>query len=237
MTERRRPQRRAQSAIPTEIPDHEGLTPPPISIEDIDRLSDDTTPPPLKSQLRMLASGLEQVWSARNDAEQLNRIAIQQDHINRDLSEVSALLREFLMPAVKAAQGRIDLLIQHHEANKVRVELFYDREWPAAVKSLEGMTERLGRVERNLERYEIDMKGMGERFNTAHGALAQRIDTIASENTALALRVVSLETSSRDKSVASTAIAKRDKWWFAGISALVGFVAGIAPRVVEFFTK
>lgn len=237
MTDRRRPQRRAQSAIPTEIPDHEGLTPPPISIEDIDQLGDDTTPPPLKSQLRMLASGLEQVWSARHDAGRLDRIETQQGHIGKDLSEVSALLREFLMPAMKASMARIDLLLQHHEANRVRVELFYDREWPAAVKSIEGMTERLGRVERNLERYEIDMKGMGERFNTAHGALAQRMDTLSSENTALALRVVSLETANRDKSIATTAIAKRDKWWTAGISAVVGFVAGIAPRVVEFFTK
>ena len=90
-------------------------------------------------------------------------------------------LREFVMPALKASQGRIDLLLQHHEANKVRVEMFYEREWPAAVKSLDGMTERLGRVERSLERNESDMRGMGERFNAAHSALGDKVDLIAAD--------------------------------------------------------
>lgn len=229
---------RPGSAVPSrEIPDEEALTPPPISVEDVDQLGDDTTPPPLKNQLKMLASGLEQVWSSRNDAERLGRIEHQQHTINKDLSEISALLREFVMPALKASQGRIDLLLQHHEANKVRVEMFYEREWPAAVKSLDGMTERLGRVERSLERNESDMRGMGERFNAAHSALGDKVDLIAADLATHTIRLNAIETTNRDRSVESTAVAKRDKLWFAGLAALAGFIAGNVRAIVEFFNR
>ena len=221
---------RRRVGVPVEI-DPE-LTPPPTSVDAIDKMND-SIPPPISEQLRRLASGLEQVWDARNDGARFDRIESHHGSVSKDLAEIGALLREFIMPAIKASQGRIDQLLQHHEANRIRVEMFYDREWPAAVKSLEGMTERLGRVERGLERSEMEMRGMGDRLNAAHGTLSDRVAAQSSEMQALAVRVVSLELVKRDEDVGAKAIAKRDRRITGFVGAVLGFLSGLAGTFLK----
>jgi hypothetical protein len=227
---RRRLRQQRRVGVPVEI-DPE-LTPPPTSVDAIDKMHD-SIPPPISEQLRRLAAGLEQVWDARNDGARFDRIETHQGHVAKDLAEIGALLREFIMPAIKASQQRIDQLLQHHEANRIRVEMFYDREWPAAVKSLEGMTERLGRVERGLERSEMEMRGMGDRLNAAHGTLSDRVAAQDATVQSLALRVVSLELVKRDEDVGAKAIAKRDRRITGTIGSILGFLSGLAASFLK----
>jgi hypothetical protein len=184
----------------------------------------------------MLAAGLGQVtdalgkvWDARKDGERLEKIDNKQDIANREISELVATVREFIMPAIKASQGRIDLLLQHHEANKLRVELFYDREWPAAVKALEGMTERLGRVERGQERQEHEMRGMSDRLNANQNALAARITAVEQFESRLAM----IERDKRDVDVTSSALARRTRTVTTVLSTLAGLVAGLAGSFIK----
>jgi hypothetical protein len=228
--------RRAATHRVPEYIDPEVTPPPqePPKPSDLDGF--DSIPPPIQDQLRMLAAGLGQVtdalgkvWDARKDGERLEKIDNKQDIANREISELVATVREFIMPAIKASQGRIDLLLQHHEANKLRVELFYDREWPAAVKALEGMTERLGRVERGQERQEHEMRGMSDRLNANQNALAARITAVEQFESRLAM----IERDKRDVDVTSSALARRTRTVTTVLSTLAGLVAGLAGSFIK----
>lgn len=217
MTDRRRPYRRAASAIPTEIPEHEGLTPPPISIEDIDQLSDDTTPPPLKNQLRMLASGLERVWGERTSAARLDRIDAKLGDLALAASRTDAVLGE-LRPQLDRWRAATDDLTQ---------------QLPKLIGMVEGLTHHVRSIDARMRDLELEVRSLGER------SAGQADDLVAAQDgqTALVKRVHDIEQSLRDKSIATVAIAKRDKWWFAGLAAVVGFAAANIRDLVQFLTK
>ncbi len=205
-------------------------TPTPVPIPDDATMTPEEQLAAVQDLANMSAVAISRLRAGRDTSgDRLDRIETKQDVASREISELSALIREFLMPAVKASQGRIDLLLQHHEANKVRVELFYDREWPAAVKALEGMTERLGRVERTQERQELEVRGMSERLNANHGTLAERVSQVER----LEARLAVLERGQRDRDVVSTAMTLRTKTILGFVVTVGGMLAGAVGSLLK----
>ncbi len=213
--------------VPEYVDPESDLTPPPIHVEELRGF--DTIPPPIQDQLRMLADGIEHVRARSRDSERLDRIETKQDIASQEIAELGALIREFLMPAVKASQSRIDILLSHHEASRVRVEMFYDREWPAAVKALEGMTERLQRVERQQERQADEMKGMSDRLNANHGALAGRVAQVETFES----RIAQLERDKRDAHVVGAALTLRSKALYGFAVTAIGALSGLLGSLVN----
>jgi hypothetical protein len=67
---------------------------------------------------------------------------------------MNALLREFMMPAVKNLQMRIDHIEQGVSFTKSRMEIFFDRDWPTITRAVESLTNNSGRIEKDVDRLE-----------------------------------------------------------------------------------
>lgn len=209
--------------------DSEEPTPAPVQVDFDSTMPLDEQVIALRGAVNEQARATARTWGMRDAGDRLDRLDNKQDIASNEISELSALIREFLMPAVKSSQARIDILLSHHETNRIRVEMFYDREWPAAVKALEGMTERLGRVERGQERQEHEMRGMSERLNANHGALSQRVTAVESYESRIAL----LERDKRDTDITTKALARRSRTITGFLSAVIGALAGLASTFLK----
>lgn len=101
---------------------------------------------------------------------------------------------------------------------------------PKLIGMVEGLTHHVRSIDARMRDLELEVRSLGERSaGQADDIVAEQV-----ERAELTRRLAAVELALRDKSVASTAIAKRDKWWIAGISALVGLAAGSLPTVISF---
>lgn len=186
-------------------------------------VDEETTPPPqeppigaslddLRATVAEIARGMERVWPARDNGDQLSRLDAKLDRLHVDAAETGALLREFLMPAIKATMGNVDLLLQHHEANKVRQAQFYDREWPAASKKIDDLGDRISRLERSVDR------GIEQ-----HEALSDRVDDVARRSHSASERLRAVETTS----AVTRALTTKQKVGLGGLAGAAGVIAGL----------
>lgn len=219
------------------------MTPPPKrpgSMSDADRAlggrrtpprgwpvvhDEETTPPPQEppssaslDELRATVADLArwvQPMAGMRDGDQLSRLDAKLDRLHVDAAETGALLREFLMPAIKATMGNVDLLLQHHEANKVRQAQFYDREWPAAAKKIDDLGDRISRLERAVDR-----------GTEQHEALADRVDDMARRSHSNSERLRAVETTS----AVTRALTTKQKVGLGGLAGAAGVIAGLVKE-------
>lgn len=141
----------------------EELTPPPMPLPpEVAAMEVDEQLKLLRASAQEQAHALARVWDSRdlND----NVVAIGQD-----VATLTALTREFMMPAVKSMQGRLDLLEQARHAEAGRQARFWEHEWPAAIKHLEAIAQHMGRIEKDVDRVERNLDGYIQRKD-AHDA-------------------------------------------------------------------
>lgn len=199
---------RPASAVPTAVdPDDEPSI--PISVAEIQQ--SDTMPPPLREQLARVVAVGEGLWPLRRQIERIE-------------SNVAAIARSVTVHDTLLGELKPQLDMWRAATDDLRQQL------PKLIGMVEGLTHHVRSIDARMRDLELEVRSLGER-SSGH------TDDIAAAQTghqALAIRVVALETAHRDRAVESTASAKRDKWWIAGITALVGFAAGSLPTVIKF---
>lgn len=210
MTRQRRHDR-AKSAIPSPVDPDDELS-IPITVAEIQ--SSDTMPPPLMEQLVRVVEIGEGLWPLRR---QIERIEANVASIAKSVTVHEVVLSE-LRPQLDRWRAATDELTQ---------------QLPKLIGMVEGLTHHVRSIDARMRDLELEVRSLGER------SAGQADDIVAAQDghKALVSRVHNIEQAMRDKSVATVAIAKRDKWWFAGLAAVVGFAASNISRVVEFFTK
>lgn len=140
---------RIDTSIPVEI-DPE-LTPPPgLPPEHLDQLSVEDQLTVLRSGAKEHAEAIGRVWDARN----LNENVV---GIGKDVAELGALMREFMMPAVKTLLGRVDSIERANSASAARQDRFWAHEWPSALKTLDTIGQHMGRMEKDVDRVERNL--------------------------------------------------------------------------------
>lgn len=206
--------RRTPSAYPVEV-DPE-TTPPPQAPPGATSLEE------LSSTVQELARGLERVWPARHEGDRIERMDAKLDRLHADVAELGALMREFIMPGLKATMGNVDLLLSHYEANKIRQALFFDREWPATVKTIDTMGERLSRLERTVER-SIDQ----------HESTSNRVEEVGRRAHSNSERLKAIETREAVATGVATAMTTKQK---AAYGSAVGALGALVAWLVQQLT-
>ncbi len=191
----------------------------------------------LEHGLGQAMHAIGKVWDARKDSDRLDKLEHRLQTSTNEGAELGALLREFVMPGLKASMARIDLLLTHHEGNRVRQSLFYDKDWPAFVKAFEGLSDRLGRVERSMESQQSDMRALGERFAQSQGALGARVTVVESIGNSHDVRITALERVNEDAKTVDNALAKQERNKTTKQSAAAAVLIAIASWIVQHFTK
>lgn len=234
----RRASRRTPHGVPVEI-DPE-TTPPPLEPPEPDAEAYDTIPPTIRGELDRLresvrgnAHAIGRVWDERGNGERIDRLEIKLDALTGDVGRVIALIEGFIHPVVKAVQGELHGMSTAQTANQARAAVFWEHEWPAALKSLDGLDTRLDRIERQQEDHARDLRSFGAQVQAA-GAIGSALDTRV---TALE-RAASVERTERDKEQAVVvAMKRRDKWWLGLLVTAGGAIGAVAHSVIDWIRK
>ncbi len=113
----------------------------------------------IASVLREHSEAIEKVWASRN----LNENVIT---IGKDVAALTAMMGQFVVPAVKNLQGRLEVIERANEANRGKQERFFENEWPAAMKTLESIETHGARVEKDIGRVEKDVQRVEHNLDT-----------------------------------------------------------------------
>lgn len=202
----RRRHPRAASAVPTRVDPDDDLS-IPITVAEIQ--ASDTMPPPLMEQLTRVVEIGEGLWPLRR---QIERIESNVASIAKSVNRHEALLDDMLVPQLNQWRAATDELAQ---------------QIPKLISMVEGLTHHVRSIDARMRDLELEVRSLGER------SAGQASDLIATQDVhkALTERIHHVEQSIRDKAIASTAIAARDKWWLALIAGAAGAIAGAAPHV------
>jgi hypothetical protein len=215
--ERDRLSRREQSA-PIAIVGDENLTPPPIDISEIEGMGD-TVPPPVREQLTVMANWIDKLASERTSAGWLTRIESNVAAIAKSTTKHEAILETFVVPSIKESMSAVDSLAA---------------QMPKILAQLESISLAITSFDVRLRGLEREVSLLSERFATTTASLGARIETNEARINKMELRLAVVEVSARDGATTSTAIAKRDKLWWAAITFVVGGAAGLIPTVIGF---
>lgn len=196
-----------RTPVPVEI-DPE-VTPPPqappaASLEDLSRV------------VGQLVDWVKPMAPLRHEGDRLDG---KLDRILVEQAENGALLREFIMPALKSTMGSVDLLLSHYEANKIRHAHFYDREWPAASKKIDDLGERMGRLERAVER-----------GTEQHESLEEHVDEVRRRSHANSERLKAIETNAAVEAKVQHALTTRQKVSVGAGASILGALAGLLSK-------
>jgi chromosome segregation ATPase len=164
---------------------------------------DDLTPPPqpiptevegysVEDQIRVLrasaneqAEAIERVWAARDLNDQVKGMST-------DVTEMTALMREFLMPAVKQMLGRMDRLEQAHAADSARAARF-DNEWATAIRTIESIGQHVARVEKDVDRLERTVDTSIKRGDEQGAQVRQSLEELKNKDGVQEVRIRALE--------------------------------------------
>lgn len=208
--DRRRPAR-AASAIPTAVDPDDELS-IPITVAEI--RASDTMPPPLMDQLARVAEIGEGLWPLRR---RIERIELNIASLAKTGTVHETVLDE-LRPQLDHWRSATDALNQ---------------QLPKLIGMVEGLTHHVRSIDARMRDLELEVRSLGER-STGH---ADDLASAVANNADLAKRLSVVELHMNNAAVSTVAIAKRDKWWLAGISAAVGAVAGVVPWLYKYLTK
>jgi len=200
----RRQPPRAETSSPEYI---EPESTQPVDVEAAEGF--DSIPPPIQHQLRMLAAGLDRTLSARQAGERLDRIDANVAGLAKMASAHEAILTQMVVPGFKDCVAATDTIAQ---------------QMPRLLASVEATALIVGGLDKRLRDLEMEIRLNSERYTREHEAMGQRISRTEARSNDHELRLKSLETASRDATVATHAISKRDKK-LIGIATGVGAVA------------
>lgn len=135
------------------------VTPPPMEPPNPATIEGfETIPPSIARQLEMLHGGQAQlttaitrVWPARDVSSQIEHLQREVSGYTRDVAESSALLQGFVMPAIKTAMTRLDVLTSHHERNAGRSERLFSEELPRLSEAVSKLATQIETAVRKLD--------------------------------------------------------------------------------------
>lgn len=165
--------------VPIEMPADDDLTPPPQmppSSEDVD----------IEAVLREHTEAIARVWESRDLRDSVVTIG-------KDVAQLTALTREFLLPVVKNVQGRIGNIEQASEANRGKQDRFWEHEWPTALKTLELIGGHMGRIEKDVDRVERTLDAFIKRSDAQVAQLMAEIAELKSSDSDKSVRIRQLE--------------------------------------------
>lgn len=186
----------------------------PITVAEIQQ--SDTMPPPLMEQLARVVEIGEGLWPLRR---QIERIESNVAGIAKATTRHEALLDDLLRPQLETWRYQTESIAQ---------------QIPKFVASIESMTLLIGDVDRRLRAVEKTVEKLVDRVHGDSEDVESALARAEKERAEMRLELAALKEAALIKATASTAIAKRDKWWIAAITAVVGFAAGSLPTVISF---
>lgn len=140
----------------------------------------------LHSTLATTVLGVERVWRDRNLTEQVQTLI-------KDNAALMESLREFVIPSVKNMMGRLGTTEQSTGEYRIRLDRFLEVEWPAVMKTLEGLSTYCARIEKDVDRVERTMDGFVKRFDEINVSTTRRIDELKSTDDKQETRIRKLE--------------------------------------------
>jgi hypothetical protein len=195
---------------------------PPRGVE----IDDEVTPPPqeppraasiedLAAVVAELTRWVQPMAPLRHDVGQLGRVDHKLDTLLATVAQQGVVQETFIMPALKSTMGSVDLLLSHYEANKIRQAHFYDREWPAAAKKIDDLGERIGRVERAVEK-----------ASDRQEASDERVAEVGRRTHGNSERLKAIETNARVEAGVQQALTNKQKAAVGGVASVLGALAG-----------
>jgi hypothetical protein len=216
-------------AIPEVEIDPEMTPPPAPPPEFIASLSIEEQVEVLRAGAQEHAAAIARVWEARNLHENVVTLG-------KDVTELVALTRDFMMPAVKTLLGRVDVIERANVANSTRQDRFWSHEWPTALKTLENIGQHMGRIEKDVDRLERNVdeyiKRSDEQFAHARASMIELRADWEKRETQLKADIAQKET--RIRALEDFVLTLKAK--VAIVSALVGSGgAGVALLLKSVF--
>lgn len=207
--------------IPVEI-DPEVTPPPqpPPALNELEQMDVRAQIAALQASQDENARALGRVWEQRHASGQLATIVERIDALISGSARVNAIVEELIKPGYYEMLKRLDA----HEQRNHRMDLFWSEQWPKTVASLEGLTSSHARLDTAFHAHVASDLQAFDQLAKLHEALASRVYSVELAYKTSDLRMVTLERGDQDMAL----LSKRDKWWFAAIAGVVGFVAGFA---------
>lgn len=162
------------------------VTPPPQQPPSMDGMTIEEKVDQLHSTLATTVLGVERVWRDRNLTEQVQTLI-------KDNAALMESLREFVIPSVKNMMGRLGTTEQSTGEYRIRLDRFLEVEWPAVMKTLEGLSTYCARIEKDVDRVERTMDGFVKRFDEINVSTTRRIDELKSTDDKQETRIRKLE--------------------------------------------
>lgn len=171
-------------SIPVEI-DPE-VTPPPQAPPTLEGYSLSESVSILRAAAVEQAEAIERVWGARDLNDQVVTIG-------QNVAEIGALLKEFVMPAVKNMMGRLEFIERSQEANRGKSDRFWEHEWPTAIKTLEAVGQHMGRIEKDVDRLERNLDAYMKRSDEQAAQVRASLFELKAEDEKQEIRLRALE--------------------------------------------
>jgi hypothetical protein len=162
------------------------LTPPPIALPDLEGLTSEEQVEALKECLDSQHGSIVRLWGLRKVDDQIETLV-------RQSTEMSTLMREFMMPAVKDLMGRMDGMEQANVASTTKWTHFWDNEWPHLTNAVNQISSHFSRIEKDVDRIERQVDEFVRRFDDVRTTTNRRLDELKSRNEQLELRIRKVE--------------------------------------------
>ena len=205
-----------------DVPEHidPELTPPPVSIEEIQGF--DSIPPPIQEQLRMLRAGLDRSLSARQHGEWLVRIESNLATLARSCTQSETILEEYVKPQ-----------LDHWRATTDQIA----RDMPKMLAALEGVTLTVQAIDHRLRDLEVRMSTSAARADAQHAAIDLRVAEAEAVHRRHELRLKEMETKHLTAEATEQALAKqsRKSGGASGgiVAAIVSALAALASHLAK----
>lgn len=201
------------------------LTPPPIPVE-LDADAD------MEQQLRQLAEGLGQntaaigkLWDARKDSGRIDKLDAKLDGLANDLAAMTALLKGFLEPQMKAVHTHLRYLAGRLAKEDGLSEAFYSREWPSALKTIEKLDGHVDALDTSTKLLAQEVGAIKTQLKTQSIATAKQLEVIRAEAAADRARIAALELRNNEQDAGDKRQRKLTRLAI-GVISLVGGAAG-----------
>jgi len=168
-------------------------TPPPVPVEFDETMPLDEQVIALRGALGDHTRAITRLWDGRDGGSRLDRLDAKLDGMVSDVAEITASVKEFLVPNAKAVMARLEATEQRSSVLQPKLSAFYEHEWPSAQRTILGLDDRLRRLELGQERTEREMNILDEQTTSAAGGLSKRIDAVESRNETRDIKIRTLE--------------------------------------------